>query len=1063
MSKKLSLCRKLLFLLVSLITVALLCTVTLTSCGSSVSDIVIKDYNKPRTTFVQGQELDFSSGVLTVIIDGSETAVPLTDPAVSITGYDKDTLGKQTVTITYKEKSTTIEVNVVERMVADGFKSNYFVGDSFDNSQGKLKITKDDGKTTTVNLNSEFVTVKSFNSAAAGDNVVTVAYNDGTVSYETTFTVKIYEIGEVSLTKPSKTVYSSHDPELSLSGGYLTVKAAGTDFSTMVPLTLDMATGFDLSAATSEHRADPLKQTVVFTYAGKSFNFEISILYSSVSVIKDAAKALADVTITGRDTEISDELKAIAVDAATEYFKLTPARKALIDEEELLKVMRPATFCVQEAFNEAAAKFDHLFKIDPNLGNLLINAESYDELKASISDFENKNEPFNVYAVTLNSMKSEFEDVLLFEEEVDGKNTKVTVKSYIKSPSADELSFYVDLFKYMLNVSDILAVVPENWTEETLSKYEGAITEAFNYMVGSRFTGPSFNGVYNSISSWRTKDDFFEIIYTYYIYVVGDKEAFFDSINSDQGLKLHLPGELQTWYTSLSNGAYELSVMRSNINNMDIRLYDTTRFMYYYAQASEAADTIKNSDNKLYKDIYSFIGGDLMTYSFLEHPQSFGYFYHVYTMVESKAFAQLWSSYMELATLYLGGKVDLIEDADKINAVLDDMAKLTPGELYGFICSLSFLYSEEDTTKYAFDHNNENVHSILAYLMAYYDVSNFGDARVLMQLLFAAEKCAIAEAKSEGFQEFRTEMEIFFEKFRDMSTENQDKFKEIAGGLYDKYVDIYNSYGTDYTPELGEWSDEYSSLKDTVADFYTILAIVTDTEIDNEHKQYYYPLLFAISEKAVSLYSDIIEHGTAAAIKAVCTIKHTFGETSITLDNAMLAVKNEFYYNMVFTAMNYGTQENPVNVSFWVSYSKMDDLRTFMAFVADILMTTYEETELDETTLEAMLEGFRALTDSEQSTFHFFGINIYYDTSLRYFTADGTSEDLVRAILQMEIGYVEYMRDTTDAGRLEYFDKIMKDAMAEYNKLSPDQQDELDQLLKGIYNFYLEKYEQVIA
>lgn len=1063
MSKNLFFCRKLLFVLVTLITLALLCTVALTSCGSSVGDIVIKDYNKPRTTFVQGQELDFSSGVLTVIIDGSETSVPFTDPEVSITGYDKNTLGKQTVTISYKDKSTTIEVNVVARMVADGFKSNYFVGDKFDNTQGKLKITKDDGKSTTVNLNSELVSVKSFNSSTAGDSVVTVVYKDGATTYEASFTVKVYEIGEISLTKPGKTVYSSHETELSLSGGYFTVKATGADFSTMVPLTLDMQTGFDLSAATPEHRENPLKQTVVFTYAGKSFNFEISILYSSVSVVKDAAKALADVNITGRDTEISDELMAVAVDAAIEYFKLTPARKALIDEEDVLKVMRPAAFAVQDAFNEAAAKFDHLFKIDPKLGNLLINASSYDALKDSISDFENKNEPFNVLATTLNNMKADFENTLLFEEEVDGKKTKVTIKSYITSPSAEELSFYVDLFKYMLNVSDILSAVPENWTEETLSNYEGAITEAFNYMVGSRFTGPNFNGVYNSISSWREKNDFFEIIYTYYIYVVGDKEAFFDSINSDKGLKLHLPGELQTWYTALSNGAYELNVMRSNVNNMDVRLYDTTRFMFHYDQACRSAEKIKNNENKLYKDIYDFIGGDIMKYSILEHPQSFGYFYHVYTMVESKAFAQLWSSYMDLASLYLGGKVDLVEDADKLNAVLRDIAKLTPGELFGFICSLNFLYAEPDTTKYAFDHADDNVHSILAYLMAYYDAANFGDARVIMQLLLAAEKCAIAEAKDKGFDEFRTAMEDFLTRFGKMSPENQQKFKDIAGDLYDKYLDIYNSYGTDYTPELGEWSDKYDSLKDTVADFYTILAIITDADADNEQKQYYYPLLFTISEKATSLYYDILENGTDEAVKAICTIKHTFGEASLTLDNAMLGVRNEFYYNMVFTPLNYGTQENPLNISFWVSYSEMSDLREFMALVCDLLMAAYKNIELDASAVQTALESFRALDNNEQSTFHFFGLNYYYDTLMNFFTKDGTPEDFVRSILQAEIGYVEYMKDTTDPGRLEYFDKIMKAAAAEFDKLDPEQQNELDELLMSMYNYYLGKYEQAIA
>ncbi len=1064
MSKNPFLCRKLLFLLISLITLALLCTVALTSCGSSVSDIIIKDYNKPRTTFVQGQELDFSSGVLTVMIDGNETDIPFSDPEVSITGYNKDTLGKQTVTVTYKEKSTTIEVNVVARMVADGFKSNYFINDSFDNSQGKLKITKDDGKTQTVNLNSEYVTVKTFNTSAAGDSAVTVLYNDGKVSYEATFSVKVYDIAEVVFTAPRKTVYSSHETELSLAGGYFTVKAANSDFSAMVPLTADMQTGFDLSAATPAHRENALQQTLVFTYpgyTGKSFNFNISILYSSVSVVKDAAKALSDVTITDRNTVIPDELKTIAVDAASEYFKLTPARKALIDENELLKVMRPAAFCVQEVFNDAAAKFEHLFGIDSNSGNLLVNAKSYDALKASISDFENKDEPFNVYAVTLNSMKEEFGDVLLFEEEVDGNKTRITIKGYIKSPSADELSFYVDLFKYMLNVSDMLAVVPKNWTESTLSEYESVITETFNYIVGSGFTGPSFNGVYNSISSWRENDDFFEIIYTYYIYVVGDKEAFFDSINSEQGLKLHLPGELQTWYTCLSSGAYELSVMRNNINNMDIRLYDTTRFMYYYSQACEAVDAIKSSDNKLYKDIYDFIGGDIMTYSYLQNPNMLGYYYHVYTMVESKAFTQLWDSYMELATVYYSGKVDLIEDADKINAVLRDMAKLTPGEFYGFICSLNFLYGDPDTAKYAFDHNDQKVHSILAYLVAYYDVSNFGDARVLMQLLFAAEKCAVADAKGEGFEAFRTEMETFLTMFGALSDENQRKFKEIAGGLYDKYVDIYNSYGTDYTPELGEWSDKYNDLKNAIADFYTVTDILSDTELTNDEKKYYFPLLFTISERAISLYSDIIENGTDAAVKATYTLKYTFGDTTTTLDNAMIKLKGEFYYNMVFTSLNYGTQENPINISFWLSYSEMEDLRAFMISASHVLMAAHNDTAIDKAAVKSMLESFRALTDAEKATFHFFGMNIYYDVLLEFFTIDGTSSDLVRSILQTEIGYIEYMKDTTDTGRRDYFSKIIAAAESEYNKLDTQQQSELDQLLKDIYNYYLEKYEQI--
>ena len=511
--------KKVLIISIPVISVIITCILLLTMCGNSTTDIVIKDSDKPRTTYVVGQDLDLSSGILTAIIDGDETKIPFSDPEISISGYDKNTIGKQTVTVTYKEQTTTFEVTVVARMIADGYKSEYFVGDSFDNSQGRLKITKDDGKTSTVALNSEFVSLKSFDSSKAGESVVCVVYDDtkGTV-YEASFTVKVYAISDVTFTKPSKTLYSSHDTGLSLSGGYFTVTASGTNLSSYVELTPEMATGFDLSAATIANRETPLEQTIVFTYAGKSFNFKISILYSGVSIVKDAAAALADVNVTGRDVVIDPTLGATAIDAATEYFKLTQARKNLISEEEALKVMRPAAICVLQAFYDSSKEFENIFKIDTTSGNLLINAKSYDQLKNDMVKFGNKDSSFNIYAGVLNNMKEEFEEVLLFTEVVEEETVDVTIKDYIKSPSSDELSFYVGLFQYMLNVSDILDIVPDDWTKDTIAQYGNAIKEALSYITSSSYTGPTFNGVYNSISSWRTNNDYFEIIFSYYFF-----------------------------------------------------------------------------------------------------------------------------------------------------------------------------------------------------------------------------------------------------------------------------------------------------------------------------------------------------------------------------------------------------------------------------------------------------------------------------------------------------------------------------------------------------------------
>ena len=1057
--------RKILCLLITVISVLLVGALTLTSCGDSVSGIVIKDSDKPRTTYVVGQALDLTGGIITAVVNGSETSIPMTDPEVTVSGYDANTPGEQTLTVTYKENSTELKVKVVERMVAEGFKSEYFIGDTFDNSQGKLKITGDDGKATTVALNSEFVTV-TFDSTKAGTSTAKAVYSKDGVTYEATFTVTVYEIDTISFTKPSKTIYASHEGKLDLGGGYFTVKAKGASLSSYVNLTEEMyKSGFDPSLATKEHRSTPLAQTVVFTYAGQEFTYPITILYSGVSIVQDAAAVLKDVEVTGRDMVFSPEISEMAYEAANEYFNLTKAKKALISEEDVNAVMRVAAVAVYKLLNEHAVKYENTFKLDQSLGNLLINATSYDTLKEDIKSFEKKDDPFNVCAKILNYMKEEFKDLYLFSElSEDEKNVDITVEDYVKSPSNDELSFYVDLFKYMLNVSDILNQIPDEWTNETLEEKKVYIIEAFNYITSSKYVGPNFNAVYNSISSWRKNNDFFEIIYTYYIEVSGDPAAFFDSINSSNGLKLHLPGELQVWYTYLSNAAYELSTMMSNINNVNIIMYDTTKFMYYYGKVYESVEKIKASDNELQIKIYNYIGGDRMNYSILEHPESLGYLYHTYTMLESQAFAEAWEAYMELITIYYEGKLDLVEHADVFNNVLAKLAAMTPSEVYGFISSLNFLYGEEINEKAAFDHESNTVHSVLAYLMAYYDAKNFGDSRVLMQLLYVMEQCANIEAKENGLDNFKTEMVNFLQMLNSLSPEKQQHFIDTTKPLYEKYLAIYNNYGT-AAPDLGESAEKFEELKSTITDFYTILDIIYAENSDNTTRQYYYGLLFALAEKANVLYTDLLMYGTDAAKAALYTVEYNFGGEDMTVDNAYFVVRREFLYNVVSYSYNYGTEENPFKVSLWLTYCDMANLRAFMVELADVLMTSYKNETISAEAMQSILGAFRSLESYERNTLYLFGINIYYDTLLKYFTTGegAASEALVRATLQAEIGYTDYIKDTTDTGRFDNLKTIMTAAAAEWAKVTDAEKEELNELLVQFYEYYLGLYNQINA
>ena len=1064
-SKKRPSFRRILCLTLSIISVILAGVLALTSCGETVDGIVIKDADMPRTTYVMGQDLDIDKAVITAVVSGSEERIPMTDPEVQITGYNKDQLGEQTVTVTYKEQTTTFKVKVVARMVAEGFKSEYFKGDLFDNTQGKLKITKDDGKTTTVLLSSEYVTV-SYDFSTAGASTVTAVYSKDGVTYEATFNVSVLDIGSISFTKPTKTLYASHDEALDLSGGYFTVKAQGSNLTSYVPLTMDMyKEGFNLELANSDHKTTPLPLTVTLTYAGQDFTFNISVLYSGVSIVKEAAKALSGLEITGRDVVIDEALAAITYEAANEYFKLTQAKKSLIDEEDVTTVMRAAAIVVYRLLNESAEKFSNTFTLDQKTGNLQISSTGYEQLKNDITSFENKDDPFNVCAKILNYMKDEFEDLYLFSElSEDEKTVEVTVADFVKSPANDELSFYVELFKYMLNVSDLLSTIPDDWTLETLEEKKAFIIEAFNYITSSKYVGPNFNGVYNSISSWRAKNDYFEIIFTYYLDVSGDVDSFFNTINSTSGLKLHLPGELQIWYTYLSYAASELNVMMSNMNNPDVIMYDTTKFMYYYGKVYEAVSTIKASDNELYVRIYNMIGGDRMNYSLIEHPSSLGYLYHTYTMLESKAFAEAWVAYMEIATLYLEGKIDLVAHADKFNNVLDKLAALTPSEVYGFISSLNFLYGESVNQKHAFDHNSTTVHSILAYLMAYYDAKNFGDSRVLMQLLYVMETCANIEAKANGLETFKAEMANLLTVYGGLSDENKLKFQDIAGDLYDKYLFIYNSYGTN-APDYGTSTDKMNELKDTIVDFYTIMGIIYNESSENSTRQYYYGLLFALAEKAGVLYTDILENGTDAAKAALYTVLYTFGDDNMTIDNAYFIVRREFLYNVVSYSYNYGTEENPFQVSLWITYCEMANLRDFMVDLADILMTYYNKETIADGDLAALLAAFRTLESYERNVLYLFGINIYYDTLLNYFTTceGAATEDVAKAILQCEIGYTDYLKDPTDEGRLTYWASIMETANTAWSALSETDKAALNDLLVEFYEYYLGLFEAANA
>lgn len=1069
---------------VIMIAVVLMSVSALMACGKGTSSIVIKDSDMPRTTYVQGQDLDLSDGVLTVISKkGGESVLPLTDPAISISGYDKSAIGKQTVTVTYKDMTTTFEVNVVSRMVADGYKTEYFINEAFDYTKGKLKITKDDGKTTSVTFDNEFVTV-TFNNTVAGDATVSAVYDDNQgTKYETTFTVKCYEIGDVTFVKPNKTVYQSHDTELAVGGGYFNVKAKNANYSIPVTLTAEMTKGFDPTLATEAHRKTPLSQTITCTYGGKNFEFTISIFYSSVSVVINAANALKDVKINDRNFALDDTLSAIAVDAATEYFKLTNDKKALISEEDVLAVMRPAAFCVTKAFKASSEKYSKVFVIDEATGDILINAQTYEDLSLAIEEFNKKDDPFNVLADVLSDMKKEFADVFLFTEKDDkGEPVEYTMSTYIKAPGEDQRTFYKNLFEYMLSVSEKLSSVPDDWSldsksDKYLGNYATAITDTFNFIVKSAFIGTTFNGPYNSISSWRENDDFYEIIYNYYINVADEdvKKDFASKLVTNKGIMCPLPGELQDWYTYITWGYGQIvnnMVVTKNGETTYYALYDTTLYMYYYNKAMELTNNIIDGDNDLYKSIYSLIGGEMMLYNNLDAPYSYdslgnyhphGFLYMTMLAPDSARVNKLRESYMEIVTLYFENSLDPVAHKDKFEKMFSDMAELTPAELYAFISSISFLYGNSDT--YVLDYS-ERIYSYFTLFIALYEKEYVDNTNTLpfRQLLKAMELCAQIGAKAT-VDEFRSAMNELKNMLNgnDLSDADKAAFMEIAGDCYNKYLSICNTLSA--PNDFAGYEDEYNELKNTIKDFFTIHNILFNTELSEEELKEtskYYILLFALSEKAIAL-RESLNDAPEEVLNSLYVVKYALnGSNEMTIETAYAYLTSVFYGQLI--RQNVSITQN-FSISFWALYYSSTTLREFMADLASPLMAFYNDQTVDIEAVRALMSDFREMSASELALFAMFGNTYYYDMLLDTFSVEGNDahNTFVKAILQSELCYAEYIKDTTDASRIEFFagEKGMGAAIAAYNALGADGQNNLDQALKDIYNFYKGIYDEI--
>ena len=238
-----------------------------------------------KITYKYNEDLDLSDAKISITMASNQTTpnvIPVTSAMIS--GYNKTTLGAQTVTITYVDAegnthTQTFGVTVVDgvksiTLVDNGFKKNYKYDDNLDLTGLSLKVETDSGNITYVPVTAGMVS--GYNPKQLGNQTLNITY-DGVVN---TVSVNVVDyVKDITLNAPTKNQYKIGE-SLDLTGGSISeVMASGATGNT-IALTPGMVTGFD---STTEG-----KKTLTVSYVkdGNTFNktFQIAVVNKIANV-----------------------------------------------------------------------------------------------------------------------------------------------------------------------------------------------------------------------------------------------------------------------------------------------------------------------------------------------------------------------------------------------------------------------------------------------------------------------------------------------------------------------------------------------------------------------------------------------------------------------------------------------------------------------------------------------------------------------------------------------------------------------------------------------------------
>ena len=1064
--------KKLKFTVLSVLVLAILCLAVFTGCKDDSSDtgpsasnteIYIEKSLQPRQLYVEGQELDLSKGALTVSKGGEKTQVPFTDPGVSVTGYDGNTVGDQILTVTYDGATTTLKVAVIARMSVEDAKTRYFIGEVFNKEKGRVKIADDNAKTSYVNMNDASISVKSFDSSKAGTATATLQYTNGASTYECQFSVEILEPDKIEFYAPKQIAYMSHEKELNLKGGYLFIQAKGdSSIKETINLTPNMIRGYDPDSVTDKNKDEPVNQTITVSYAGNEWTFDVKVTYSPIYVIQNNASKIEGVDLNVADVTkivISDTAGLAAKEAMERYFSLSYNDQNSLDYDLMVEYARIAAYYVNTTvYVKAAEEFSNAIIYTP-AGQIFYVGESYEAVEEAINIIGSETSAYNKSAALLNKIREKF------GEEQFNQMYKISALTSVHTQ--DLAQSLIARLEHILNVYDALKNVGSDWrdnltAEEFKEENRAAIYYAKNLIVQSDFKGPQYSGLYNVVKKWRP--DYFEIIYSYYYYAEKDV----DKLVNELWGKVPAPGLLEEFYNMFNSAYTQSGTIMNNVNSAT--RYDLYQFHYYRIKAIKLADEIKASGNELYTTLYAAIGLDAYIETYLNAPTSswLGYYDFVGAAYDNKNVESLLNKYWDVLDVFYneGTVANNTVNNQKINAVFEEMSKLSPAELHWFLSSISFRY-----------HNTRGAVLILKYsetanyftqlLFGYYFSNDIHftikedekqPAQIAFEnLLLAMESYSLSYYKASAIDDFHAYMQKVYGVYNQLSGVGKSRFEALLGDAFATYKAIDNNYTKQESLDPDFAADKFEELYATLQDFEAMFAL---SQTNDSRQQWSYPMMIALYSKATKLYNEICELAkTSTPVKNSLLAKLyvvRIVEDDLTGDQTTISETLDKYY---FDVRGIALDIMLANGEVWYA-AQYENVQKLLIKILPIMIAEFKGEAYTGDDIVELIEALRALTPEEKYCFYIIQANqIFYAGLERHFSAllsDAAKESkILTSLFNAELYYTMYELNSNDTQSLETFKTNMKSAIEAYSKITDEDKAVIDDLY---YNGLLEKY-----